>query len=253
MATAGHRFSKPASDAEFVDPLTTIDPLGWYGGSIRAWKVLCLAAGGGRQGPLYAAAGAQVWVVDISAEQLAIDRAVAADRGLELTTVQTSMDELSMFATAQFDLVIQPVSTCYIPSLASMFHGLARVVRPDGLYVSQHKTPQNLQTTLTPGAHGKYEIDRPYYANHPSVGHAPNRLREAGTAEYVHTFEAILGGMCSVGFVVERFVEPFHAVADGPVGSFGHRCYFVPPYVRIQARRAGPAAVARRTSPIVEL
>ena len=53
----GGRFTKPASDDEFSNPLATVDPAGWLGSSIAGRRVLCLASGGGRQvAPLYAAA-----------------------------------------------------------------------------------------------------------------------------------------------------------------------------------------------------
>ena len=54
----------------------------------RAWfpplegaGVLCLASGGGQQGPILAAAGARVTVFDNSPQQLAQDRYVARARG----------------------------------------------------------------------------------------------------------------------------------------------------------------------------
>ena len=59
-------FTRPARDEDFVDPLAKVDPLGWLGGDIRGKTLLCLAAGGGKHGPLYAAAGANVTVVDLS-------------------------------------------------------------------------------------------------------------------------------------------------------------------------------------------
>src|SRR6187431_3608213 len=108
MAAKGQRFTRAAADADFVNPLATVDKSGWLGGDIRGKKVLCLAAGGGKHGPLYAAAGALVTVVDLSPAQLELDRQVAAERRLELKTVEASMDELSMFTTGEFDIVIQP-------------------------------------------------------------------------------------------------------------------------------------------------
>ncbi len=86
--------AQPATNADLSDPLAKVDPLGWLGSSIRNKQVLCLAAGGGRHDTLYAAAGAKVTVVDISGEMLALDRAVAAEHGLALHTVQTSMESL---------------------------------------------------------------------------------------------------------------------------------------------------------------
>ncbi|MEX2114135.1 MAG: methyltransferase domain-containing protein, partial [Pirellulales bacterium] len=76
------RFTRPAPDKEYLDPLAAVDGVGWLGPSITGQRVLCLAAGGGRQAALYAAAGAQVTVVDISPEMLALDRQVAAERRL---------------------------------------------------------------------------------------------------------------------------------------------------------------------------
>src|SRR6185503_3418491 len=88
------RFTRPARDEDFRDPLRAVDANGWLGSSIAGKRVLCLAAGGGRQSALYAAAGALVTVVDISPEMLALDRQVAAERGLDLRVVETSMDDL---------------------------------------------------------------------------------------------------------------------------------------------------------------
>src|SRR3954471_4473661 len=107
---SGSTFTAPADEADFRDPLRTVDPAGWLGSSIAGKDVLCLASGGGRQSALYAAAGARVTVVDISAEMLAIDRQVAAERELELRAVEASMDDLSALGQDVFDIVIQPVS-----------------------------------------------------------------------------------------------------------------------------------------------
>ena len=60
MVRDKQRFAQPAPDESFVDPLKTIDGLGWLGKSIRGQKLLCLGAGGGKHAALYAAAGANV-------------------------------------------------------------------------------------------------------------------------------------------------------------------------------------------------
>jgi ubiquinone/menaquinone biosynthesis C-methylase UbiE len=154
------RFTRPAPDKEFANPLAAVDPAGWLGSSIAGQRVLCLAAGGGRQGALYAAAGAQVTVVDISAEMLALDRQVAAERGLELRTVEASMDDLSSLGNAAFDIVIHPVSTCYVPDVLAVYREVARVTAAGGLYISQHKQPASLQSSVKPSPRG-YEITEP--------------------------------------------------------------------------------------------
>jgi hypothetical protein len=54
---------------------------------------------------------------------------------------------------------------------------------------------------------------------------------------------ALLGGICRTGFVIEDFHEPEHAEPGAAVGSFGHRAAFLPPYLRILARRLGSRSV----------
>ncbi|TWU20130.1 bifunctional 3-demethylubiquinone-9 3-methyltransferase/ 2-octaprenyl-6-hydroxy phenol methylase [Novipirellula galeiformis] len=242
MADAGNPLCQPAKDSELANPMATIDPSGWLGNSIKGLRVLCLAAGGGRQSSLYAAAGATVTVVDLSRAMLELDRNVAAERNLSLRIIETSMDDLSMLNVAEFDLVTQPVSTCYVPKISTVFAQVARVLRPGGLYISQHKTPTSLQTSTDTVADGTYRLLHPYYRDTPvpppkSASAAAGRLRETGAVEFLHRWEQIVGGMCRAGFSIEDLVEPVHAKRDAAVGTFAHRAQFVAPYVRIKARR----------------
>ena len=230
------RFTKPAVDEDFREPLKVVDQLGWLGADIRGMKVLCLAAGGGRQGPLYAAAGAMVTVVDISPAMLELDREVAQVRGFTLRTIETSMDDLSMFLPGEFDLVIHPVSTCYVPKIQPVFDAVARVVTPGGVYVSQHKTPTSLQADIRPSVRG-YELIEPYYREGPLPAVLGSKHREEGTLEFLHRWEEILGGICRAGFSIEDVVEPLHAERDAEAETFAHRSKWVAPYVRIKARR----------------
>src|ERR671912_770153 len=63
-------------------------PREWFPAEMTGVEVLCLASGGGQQGPVLAAAGARVTVFDNSPAQLARDREVAARDGLTITTVE---------------------------------------------------------------------------------------------------------------------------------------------------------------------
>jgi SAM-dependent methyltransferase len=245
----GGRFTKPAPDEEFRNPLAAVDPSGWLGGSITGRRVLCLAAGGGRQSALYAAAGGIVTVVDISGEMLAIDREVAAERGLSVRTVEASMDDLSALGPASFDLVIHPVSTCYVPDILEVHRQVARVIIAGGTYISQHKQPASLQTSIEPAPHG-YEVTEPYYRSGPLPPVVGSSHREAGTLEYLHRWEEIVGGMCRAGFVIEDLVEPVHADETAAKGTFAHRSRYVAPYVRIKARRLGDAAAPSPASKV---
>ena len=243
------RFTEPARNEALNDPLQVVDGCGWLGGDIRGKRVLCLASGGGRQSALYASAGARVTVVDISGEMLALDREVATDRKLDIRAVEASMDDLSVLAAGAFDIVSQPVSTCYVPNIARVFREVARVLAAGGLYISQHKQPGSLQADIVPGPRG-YELIEPYYRNGPLPPVSGSRHREEGTLEYLHRLEEILGGMCRAGFVIEDVLEPPHAQADASVGQFAHRSQYVPPYLRIKARRTGQVAEAGSTAKV---
>src|SRR4051794_1442745 len=78
-------WARPVSTAEidaarrdnwhiFLTPNIPV-PTAWFPPLVDC-AVLCLASGGGQQGPILAAAGATVTVLDFSAQQLARDAAV---------------------------------------------------------------------------------------------------------------------------------------------------------------------------------
>lgn len=239
LAEQQNRLARPAREQDFANPLAAIDARGWLGPDITGKSVLCLAAGGGRQGPIYAAAGAIVTVVDISPTMLALDQQVAKDRGMSLRTIETSMDDLSMLGDATFDIVTHPVSTCYVPDVRPVYAEVARVLRAGGLYISQHKQPISMQTSLKPiSGTDSYGVQYSAYRTEPlPVSKTPNLVREPGTLEYIHRYEMLIGEMCRAGLVIEDLTEPFHADADSQPGSFEHRSQFAPPYIRIKARR----------------
>ena len=67
-------------------------------------------------------------------------------------------------------------------------------------------------------------------------------MREAGTDEFVHSLTDILGGICRAGFSIEDFFEPNEGDQEAVRGSFSHRAAFLPPYIRILARKYGQRA-----------
>jgi SAM-dependent methyltransferase len=247
-ARRGARFARPASDEEIARPGDLTDAAGWLD-DVRGKRLLCLAAGGGKHGPLYAAAGANVTVVDLSGEMLALDRQVAAEKRLLLRTVEASMDDLSALADASFDVVCQPVSTCYVPDVLAVFREVARVLVAGGFYLSQHKQPGSLQADVRPSQRG-YELIEPYYRDGPLPEVVGGLHREPGALEYLHRWEELVGGMCRSGFVVEDLIEPLHAKSDAAAGSFAHRSRYVAPYVRIKARRTAAASPSAGRSPL---
>ena len=99
---------------------------------------------------------------------LLLDEREAQRRKIQVTTVQASMDDLSMLTTASFDIVHQPVSTCYVPDVTRVYAEIARVLRPGGLYISQHKQPTSLQIAGRDHRDAEQDqIERNHEAQHP--------------------------------------------------------------------------------------
>jgi len=71
-------------------------PVDWFP-QLKGADVLCLASGGGQQGPVLAAAGANVTVFDNSPLQLEQDRFIAERDGLSIRLIEGDMADLHMF------------------------------------------------------------------------------------------------------------------------------------------------------------
>lgn len=236
MADTGSLFARVATDEECRSPLKTLDGRGWLPESVAGLNVLCLAAGGGWQSILYASAGAQVTVVDLSESMLRLDDREARRRGLRLQTIHASMDDLSLLTDAAFDIVHHPVSTCYVPDVRRVFAEVSRVIRDHGIYISQHKQPTSLQISHRNDRH-QFVIGLEYYHTGPLPQTQDTAYRESGTTEYLHRLEDLVGGLCASGFLIEDLREPRRADYTADVTHFGYRGRFVPPYVRLKARR----------------
>ena len=85
-------------------------PKEWFPENLKNKKILCLASGGGQQGPILAATGAEVTVFDNSTKQLEKDNYVALRDNLKIKTVQGNMQDLSVFEDETFDCIIHPWS-----------------------------------------------------------------------------------------------------------------------------------------------
>ena len=119
-------------------------PRDWFPADLAGTAVLCLASGGGQQGPVLAAAGADVTVFDNSPRQLRRDEEVAARDGLNpkaITTVLGDMRDLSVFADSRFNLVFNPVSNVFCPDLAPVWQECFRVLRPAGVLLTGFVNP----------------------------------------------------------------------------------------------------------------
>ena len=164
-------------------------PRRWFPDPMKGARVLALAGSGGQQAPVLAAAGADVAVLDLSEEQLALDRAVAERDGLELRLEQGDMTDLSHFAEASFDLVVNPCSTCFVDDVRAVWRECARVLRPGGRLMAG---------LLNPAFH-LFDHDAEGDAALRARFSLPRRVEADGMIEFSHTLTDLIGGQTAAG------------------------------------------------------
>jgi len=189
-------------------------PAGWLD-AVRGLRILCLAAGGGQQAPLLAAAGADVTVFDASDLQLAQDRTVAQREGLALRTVQGDMRDLSAFADAAFDLVFHPISNLYVPDVRPVWRECFRVLRAGGTLLSSFYNPVVFVGDRAPALAEQGVIRPRFPLPYSDLDHLDAAALAARTASgealvFGHTLAQQIGGQLDAGFVLTGFHEDRH-------------------------------------------
>ncbi len=188
-------------------------PRAWFP-SLREAKILCLASGGGQQGPILAAAGAadgaKVVVIDNSPAQLARDRAVAERDDLPLITVDGDMRDLSLFSDSSFDLIFHPVSNLFIPDVRPVWHEAFRVLKPGGILLAGFINP--IQYLFDQQAADEGVLTVRHELPYSDLSSIDERERNAYIAaeealEFGHTLTDQIGGQLDAGFVVTGFYE----------------------------------------------
>lgn len=196
-------------------------PRDWFP-ALADLDVLCLASGGGQQGPLLAAAGANVTVFDNSPKQLARDREVAHRDGLKITTVEGDMRDLSVFADASFGLIFHPCSNCFVPDVIPVWRECFRVLRSGGVLLAGFANPvlylfDDTAATDQRELMVKYPIP---YSDLMSLTDAERR-RYTDKHEplvYGHTLDDQIGGQLAAGFMLTGFFED--RASDHPLAKY---------------------------------
>jgi len=188
-------------------------PRDWFPAELAGAAVLCLASGGGQQGPVLAAAGAAVTVFDNSPRQLGRDAEVAARDGLAIRTVLGDMRDLSAFPDASFDVVLHPVSNVFCPDLVPVWRESFRVLRPGGVLLAGFMNPDVFIFDVAALEHDELVVR--YRLPFCSLDLPDAERRQYygdGPVEYSHSLTAQLGGQLDAGFSLTHLVEaPHHA------------------------------------------
>jgi len=207
-------------------------PRDWFPAGLAGADVLCLASGGGQQGPVLAAAGANVTVFDNSPRQLDRDREVADREGLAVRTVLGDMRDLSAFEDASFDVIVNPVSNVFCPDLAPVWRESFRVLRAGGILMTGFMNPDLFIFDVTAlDERGELVVAHPLPFSSVDLPDAEReRAYGTGPIEYSHSLTEQIGGQLAAGFRLTHLVEaPHHADATAR---------YLPGYVATRAVKA---------------
>jgi SAM-dependent methyltransferase len=218
-------------------------PREWFPALLDGAAVLCLASGGGQQGPVLSAAGAAVTVFDNSPRQLERDAEVAAREGLAIRTVLGDMRDLSVFPDASFDLVFNPVSNVFCPQLAPVWRESYRVLRAGGTLLAGFMNPDVFVFDEAAADRGDLVVRHPLPFSTLDLPAAERAGAYGdGPVEFSHTLSGQIGGQLAAGFILTGFTEaPHHA---SPTARYMPG-YFATRAVKPDACPAGSAAAPR--------
>jgi SAM-dependent methyltransferase len=230
QVSRGNRWTIPVTRAEIeaarrgdwrivLTPMRPV-PAEWFP-EMANTCVLCLASGGGQQGPILAAAGARVTVLDLSPRQLEQDRAVAEREGLDLETVEGDMADLVAFGDASFDLVIQPVSNCFVPDIVPVWRECHRVLKPGGSLLAGFINPvRYLFDNEIEGGDNPLVVQNAIpYSDLESLSdeHRVRFIDDGEPFEFGHTLEDQLGGQLRCGFTIVALYEDRNPAEGDPL------------------------------------
>ena len=185
----------------FLTPTKPV-PAAWLG-DVKGKRVLGLASGGGQQMPLLTAMGARCTVLDYSPRQLESERIVAAREGYSIDIVRADMTKPLPFEDEAFDLIVHPVSNCYVESVEPIFRECHRVLKKGGALLSG----------LDNGVAFMFDNDEEHVVNtfpfNPLKNPEQMAQLEADNSgvQFSHTMEEQLGGQLRAGFTLVDLYE----------------------------------------------
>ena len=184
-------------------------PKAWLG-SLQGARCLALAAGGGRQAPLLAAAGARVTLIDISEEQLTRDSNLAQRWHLDLDMHRCSADDLDFLQDASFDCIVLPLANCFFEDLTPVWRHCARLLVPGGRLLYAFINPLAWSFDFIKAQAGIFELKYPVpYSDEKSLGieEFQRFVYPEVPMEFGHSLTDQMGELMRAGFVLADMFE----------------------------------------------
>lgn len=217
-----------AGDWQVLLTPTVPVPHDWWP-PLRDARVLGLASGGAQQMPILTAAGARCTVLDYAPSQVESERMVAEREGYEIETVRADMCKPLPFSTDSFDVVVNPVSLCYVREVEPIFREVARVLRPGGVMLAGFDSGLN------------YVVDYPEeerivrglpYDPLSEPALLTNEELEENGVQFSHTPGELLHALHNAGFVIDDAYDDVNG--EGRLSTLG-----IPTMLAVRAHLSG--------------
>jgi SAM-dependent methyltransferase len=238
LASANVPYSRPFLD---YTPEQATQYVYRYGilNDVAGKKVLCLASGGGQDSVAFGLLGAEVTVYDLSDVQLSRDREAAAHHDLQVVTIQGDMRDLSVFLENNFDIVWQPYSINFSPTVEPVFQEVARVLKSGGIYYIAFANPfvQSIDDEGWDGQayplSGRYrdgEDLSPYFPHWDVEQPDGTIVKVDSPHEFRHTLSTVLNTLMENGFIFLHLQEWMRLDENPEPGSWMHFTQTAPPW-----------------------
>lgn len=189
-------------------------PRDWWP-QLEGAEVLGLASGGGQQMPILTAAGARCTVLDYTPEQLESERVVAKREGYQINIVRADMTEPLPFPDASFDVVVNPVSLCYVREVAPILAETARVMRPGAVLLAGYDMGFNY---VVDEAEERVVRGLPYDPIAMPELLEEDDVNDVGM-QFSHTVGELLGAVLRAGLVIDDLYDDING--EGRLSSLG--------------------------------
>ena len=208
----GWKWGQPITHDEYVNAkngkwdilLTPTKPVPheWLG-QIKGKKILGLASGGGQQMPILTAIGGECTVFDYSIKQIESEILVANREGYNINTICGDMTKRLPFEDESFDIIVHPVSDCYVKDVEHVFMECYRLLKKGGILVCGFDNGIN------------YIVDESerHIANSMPFDPLcnPDQMKQSIDQDcgiqFSHTIEELIGYQLQFGFILKDLYE----------------------------------------------
>jgi ubiquinone/menaquinone biosynthesis C-methylase UbiE len=179
-------------------------PHNWFP-DLKGLKILGLASGGGQQGPILAALGADITIFDNSEKQLQQDKTLSDKFNLDIKTVQGDMKDLSVFADNSFDLIFNPCSILFVDNVLPVWKECFRVLKLNGILMTGLINPISFQLDKE---NLKLIYKQPFSDLHSLSKEKLEELKKNNEAlEFGHSLTDQINGQLDAGFILTNMYE----------------------------------------------